>query len=97
MAPAPPPAPKTPRATRRAIAAIVADLVDVHDRLVALRAALPEAPESGPEEGAKKDPRTELVGAIECVVHDDLKPAIRSLRLAAALPAGAARPAALSS
>jgi hypothetical protein len=76
---------RSSRGARRALAAIVADLVDVHERLVALRAALPDAAEEAGEEGAPRDPHAELVGTIECVVHDDLEPAIRSLRLAAEL------------
>ena len=82
------PGPRSARGVRRALAAIVADLADVHDRLLALRAALPEVPEGPAEDGSKRDPRAELVGTIECVVHDNLEPAIRSLRSAAALPAG---------
>jgi hypothetical protein len=68
------------------LTAIVADLVDVHERLVALRAALPDAAEEAGEDGVPRDPHAELVGTIECVMHDDLEPAIRSLRRAAELP-----------
>jgi len=48
----------------------------MHDRLVALRAALSEASEGAGNEGAKRNPRVELM----CVVHDDVKSAIYSLR-----------------
>jgi hypothetical protein len=89
-----PPAPRPPtaRSARRTIASIVADLVEVHDRLAALRAALPEAAANRADEGVGRGPRAELVGAIECVLHDHLKPAVRSLCLAAALPPDAPAP-----
>ena len=83
------------RGVQNELTAVADGLQGLRDRLAAAALQLPEPAESGGSEGP--DLEGDMLGTIECVIGDEIDPAIRKLRVAAGITpeelAGGARPA----
>jgi len=75
---------KSAREVQESLTQITLDLVDIVDRLARLPEALPDSPRrEAMEEGEiPRDVATEVLGAVECTLEDDLRPAVRRLERA---------------
>lgn len=63
------------------------ELAGIRHRLLDIVSGLPEPAVDVLENEAPADVETELLGAVECVVNDDIDPAIRKLRAASQVTA----------
>jgi hypothetical protein len=76
---------KSAREIQESLTHLTFELVGIVDRLARLPEALPDSPRrEAMEEGEiPTDVATEVLGAVECTLEDDLRPAIQRLERAA--------------
>jgi hypothetical protein len=76
---------KSAREVQASLTQITLELVGISDRLARLPGELPDSPRrEAMEEGEiPMDVATEVLGAVECTLEDDLRPAVQRLERAA--------------
>lgn len=80
---------KSVQEAQETLARAAGELIGLEDRLAKVLEELPESPEREAMEEGKIpcDVATDLRGALECVISDNLRPAIRTLEDAASVTA----------